>query len=296
MSFYGYDGHGSVRLLTDSAGSVTDGYGYDAFGILTGQLGMTGNVYLYAGEQIDQSLGMYFLRARYLRPFVARFITRDPFEGLLSRPSTLQSYVYGESNPANRKDPTGKLFSLIELAIGSGIRNPLQKAYLVMTVNHFKDTIPIICSLEPAARIRDAAINSIASGNDDDRIFELERQAREMISRGATLAALNIARGYYELGRSLTKVSFYKGKVRIDFAKVLGLVDQKTEILVENIKKETESYLVQSKSTFNSGNANRCRRFSEFANLVEEAFEITQETLISNSLEDAGDYLNFPYP
>ena len=31
-SFYGYDGGGSVRQLTDSAGEVTDKYEYDAFG------------------------------------------------------------------------------------------------------------------------------------------------------------------------------------------------------------------------------------------------------------------------
>jgi len=40
-SFYGYDGHGSVRQLTNSAGAVTDTYDYDAFGNLTGQTGTT---------------------------------------------------------------------------------------------------------------------------------------------------------------------------------------------------------------------------------------------------------------
>src|SRR5207249_10885918 len=33
-SFYGYDGHGNVRFLTNSAGTVTDTYQYDAFGRL----------------------------------------------------------------------------------------------------------------------------------------------------------------------------------------------------------------------------------------------------------------------
>ena len=31
-SFYGYDGHGNVRFLTGSAGTVTDTYQFDAFG------------------------------------------------------------------------------------------------------------------------------------------------------------------------------------------------------------------------------------------------------------------------
>ena len=35
-SYYGYDGHVSVRHLTDAAGTVTDTYDYDAFRILIG--------------------------------------------------------------------------------------------------------------------------------------------------------------------------------------------------------------------------------------------------------------------
>ena len=36
-SFYGFDGHGSVRFLTSSTGAVTDTYDYDAFGKLISQ-------------------------------------------------------------------------------------------------------------------------------------------------------------------------------------------------------------------------------------------------------------------
>jgi YD repeat-containing protein len=55
-SFYGYDGHGNVRLLTDSTGAVTDRYDYDAFGNIISQVGTTANVYLYSGEQSDPNL------------------------------------------------------------------------------------------------------------------------------------------------------------------------------------------------------------------------------------------------
>jgi hypothetical protein len=34
FTYYVYDGHGSVRALTNSAGAVTDTYDYDAFGVL----------------------------------------------------------------------------------------------------------------------------------------------------------------------------------------------------------------------------------------------------------------------
>ena len=32
-SFYGYDGHDNVRFLTNSAGTITDSYDFDAFGM-----------------------------------------------------------------------------------------------------------------------------------------------------------------------------------------------------------------------------------------------------------------------
>jgi hypothetical protein len=32
-TFYGYDGHGSVRVLTDATATITDRYDYDAFGV-----------------------------------------------------------------------------------------------------------------------------------------------------------------------------------------------------------------------------------------------------------------------
>jgi len=52
-SFYGYDGGGNVRQLTNSAGAVTDTYEYDAFGNDVYHTGTTPNNYLYRGEQYD---------------------------------------------------------------------------------------------------------------------------------------------------------------------------------------------------------------------------------------------------
>ena len=73
-SFYGYDGHGSVRFLTDASGNVTDTYDYDAFGNLIHSTGSTPNDYRYSGEQFDTSSGFYYLRARYLQTVTGRFL------------------------------------------------------------------------------------------------------------------------------------------------------------------------------------------------------------------------------
>ena len=56
-SFYHVDGLGSTRALTNNSGIVTDRYIYDAFGRTIGQIGSTGNVYLFAGEQRDFNVG-----------------------------------------------------------------------------------------------------------------------------------------------------------------------------------------------------------------------------------------------
>jgi RHS repeat-associated protein len=79
-SFFGYDGLGSARSLTDATGAVTDTYDYDAWGNAVNTTGSTPNVYLYRGEQYDPDLRLYYLRARYLNPLSGRLLSRDPKE------------------------------------------------------------------------------------------------------------------------------------------------------------------------------------------------------------------------
>jgi RHS repeat-associated protein len=96
-----------VRSLTNSAGSVTDTFTYDAFGVLIARTGTTPNLYLYAGEQYDPDLGLYYNRARYLNTWTGRFWTQDSYEGASSDPQSLHKYLYANDNPANLFDPSG---------------------------------------------------------------------------------------------------------------------------------------------------------------------------------------------
>ena len=107
-SFYGYDGGGSVRQLTSLAAAVTDTYNYDAFGNLLNSTGSTPNNYLYRGEQYDQNLNLYYLRARYYNPIIGRFMSRDPTDGQINIPATLHKYLYSSGDPVNAIDPTGR--------------------------------------------------------------------------------------------------------------------------------------------------------------------------------------------
>ncbi len=105
--FYGDDGLGSVRLLTDASGTKTDSYDYDAFGNVIASTGTTPNNYRFTGEQSDPNLGLYYLRARYYNAGVGRFWTRDTAEINPDDPRELNRYVYVANNPVNDIDPTG---------------------------------------------------------------------------------------------------------------------------------------------------------------------------------------------
>jgi RHS repeat-associated protein len=111
-TIYGYDGHGSVRQLTNAAGAVTDSYDYDAFGNLINSTGSTPNNYLFASEQYDPALALYYNRARYLNTTTGRFWTMDSTVGSDVAPLSLHRYFYAGEDPVNRLDPSGHDFDL----------------------------------------------------------------------------------------------------------------------------------------------------------------------------------------
>ena len=145
--YFGYDGLGSVRHLTDTAGTTTDTYYYDAFGLMaaryarrtsdgamlafanpateTGPAGTTPvvNNYRYAGEQWDGDLGLYYNRARYYAPELGRFWSMDSYEGSQGDPLSLHKYLYCHANPVNGVDPSGHEFSIggLSSAISGGL-------------------------------------------------------------------------------------------------------------------------------------------------------------------------------
>ncbi len=117
ISYYLYDGLGSVRGLTDLNSNLTDTYDYDAFGNPLTATGLTPNNYRFTGEQFDEDLGLYFLRARYLNTQTGRFHTLDSFEGVNLDPISLHKYLYANANPLLFIDPSGKIATLRDLSL-----------------------------------------------------------------------------------------------------------------------------------------------------------------------------------
>jgi RHS repeat-associated protein len=146
-SFYGYDGGGNVRQLTNSVGVVTDTYEYDAFGNEVNHTGTTPNNYLYRGEQFDADLGLYCLRARYYNAGTGRFLSRDPENGKHWDPKTLHRYLYAGGDPINAKDPTGR--DIIEYELGTEAR---YNAVEVGTTTFARDVF--LCLVGAAAELK----------------------------------------------------------------------------------------------------------------------------------------------
>jgi RHS repeat-associated protein len=117
-SFYLVDGLGSTRGLTDEGSSQIAAYNYDAFGNLLNAAGGVENNYLFAGEQFDNNLGDYYLRARYYNTRTGGFISRDSFNGDIYDPLSQHKYQYAHRNPISNTDPSG-LMSLLDINISN---------------------------------------------------------------------------------------------------------------------------------------------------------------------------------
>jgi RHS repeat-associated protein len=99
---------GSVRQLVIEDQQVTLLKSYDPFGNTIFKQGEGASVVDYTGEQKDES-GLVYLRARYYDPEIGRFISADPFLGVLRLPDTQNAYPYSINNPLTQTDHSGMI-------------------------------------------------------------------------------------------------------------------------------------------------------------------------------------------
>ena len=150
-SFYGYDGHNSVRFLTNAAGTVTDNYTFDAFGIKIASAGSTPNQILYSGEYLDLGTGNYALRNRIYRQNTGTFLTADTTPGQLP-------YVYTSDNPVMFVDPSGR--GLLSVAVDLTIE-------LSLDVKNFAVSVYAGVRAADAAELAVISFNATAAGTEN---------------------------------------------------------------------------------------------------------------------------------
>jgi RHS repeat-associated protein len=126
------DGLGSVRAITDSAGTVVETYQSDAFGVPLLTQGTSCQPFQFTGQQQDPESGLYYLRGRYYLPSLGRFISRDPLFGSMGGPLSLNRFSYVLNNPTNLTDPSGLSSTTPNdptLGSTSGVSLALQDSY-----------------------------------------------------------------------------------------------------------------------------------------------------------------------
>ncbi len=87
---------------------------------------------LYAGEQFDTNVQMYYNRARYYDQNTGRFNRTDPFAGRNRDPQSLHKYLYCHNNPVNRIDPSGEFAGLADVSVTMGIKATLSVVQILI--------------------------------------------------------------------------------------------------------------------------------------------------------------------
>jgi RHS repeat-associated protein len=101
-----HDQLGSIRLITDAAGSTTTAttQTWDPYGNQVSTTGSLTSPFGYAGEYTDPETSLQYDRARYYDPTTGQFLSSDPLDAV-----TRQPYSYANDNPLNFIDPTGEI-------------------------------------------------------------------------------------------------------------------------------------------------------------------------------------------
>jgi RHS repeat-associated protein len=94
---------GHVMALVNQNGQVVNQYEYAPFGAELSTTEQVVQPFRFAGRELDAETGLYYNRARYYDPALARFISEDPI-GLAGG---VNQYVYGANDPVNLRDPSG---------------------------------------------------------------------------------------------------------------------------------------------------------------------------------------------
>ena len=146
VSFYQQDALGSVSLITDRNGQISESYQYDAFGkAYNGDFvvnNVTVNPYGFTGQRFEKELGIYSFPFRDYNPMTKRWMTVGPIK------DGGNWYQYCYSNPVNLIDPNG-------LDIWGSISNMASSA-----VNSVTKTAQQISST--ASSLTNSAVNSIS--------------------------------------------------------------------------------------------------------------------------------------
>ena len=100
--YYHQDEQLNTTLISDEKAAIRNHYQYNAFGAGLEAIEALPNRIRYTGQQYDQQTEQYYLRARYYKPVLGRFMQEDVYQG-----DGLNLYAYCVNNPMMYYDPSG---------------------------------------------------------------------------------------------------------------------------------------------------------------------------------------------
>jgi RHS repeat-associated protein len=137
--------HTPMVLLTQE-GAISTRTSYDAWGEVRKQQGTDGNTLTpnrdgalaelptndqqpigFTGYLKDSESGLYYAKARYYDPAIARFTNEDPEAGKDLQPPSLHRYLYAYANPAVYYDPTGRAGFLTDWRDGFNLNEQIMR-------------------------------------------------------------------------------------------------------------------------------------------------------------------------
>jgi RHS repeat-associated protein len=205
VSYYGTDGHGSTRFLTNPNGAATDSYVYDAYGILISGSGSTPNNYLYCGQQWDGDLGMYYLRARYYQPDTGRFWTMDTFEGNNEDPLSLHKYLYAQDDPVDNVDPLGQWASTPSFPVHQAAIDAVLNFLPDIDREYLRDAQELVDEHQDAS---ESYMHAMRDGDHGQTVPQAKALSNAFVKRHLSEARRYQQRGYHgkamkELGQAM---------------------------------------------------------------------------------------------
>lgn len=128
-SYFHHDHLGSIAVVTDENGAVTERLAYDPWGkrrFINSTAGMPDKLDAIVGQKTDRGftlhehldeIGIIHMNGRVYDPLIGRFMSADPY---VQAPENLQSYnryAYVINNPLTLTDPSGYFWGWIVAAI-----------------------------------------------------------------------------------------------------------------------------------------------------------------------------------
>jgi len=153
VQYYQYDSRGSTIAITDQNQNITHKYTYDEFGKVTNSTEADFNPYRYVGQYgvMYENSDLYFMRARYYKPAIGRFMSEDPVWAV-------NLFTYSDNNPILYLDPKGTLkYKGFIYNMTNWVDNP----GVLYSAQVGKMFFSGVASITPPGAIMAAAINTI---------------------------------------------------------------------------------------------------------------------------------------